>query len=415
LSAHQRVVVTGLGAVTPLGLDVASTWAGLIEGRSGAALITHYDASNMDVRFACEVKNFDPRSVMDHREARRTDRFTHLALAAAKEAVGDAGFSTERSDPDRCGVIIGTGIGGVGTLTDTIHTVDTKGPGRASPMAVPMLMSNAAAANIAIVYGLRGPCFSVASACATGNNAIGEAMETIKRGDADVMVAGGTEASIVPFALATLGNAGALSKRNDDPTGASRPFDATRDGFVYGEGAGMLILEDLEHALKRGARIYAEVSGYGMTCDAYHITAPVEGGEGLVRAMRIALAKAGLQPEQVDYVNAHGTSTLLNDKSETAALKTVFGAHAYKLAVSSTKSMIGHLIGAAGAVEAVASIMIIHSGVIHPTINYRTPDPDCDLDYVPNTARKVDVQVAISNSAGFGGHNSTLVFNKVSL
>ena len=414
----QRVVVTGLGAITPLGLDVASTWAGLLAGRSGAGPITSFDTSNMDVRFGCEVKGFDPRAFMDPREARRTDRFSQFALAAAREAMKDAGFGDESLagqgiDSTRCGVIIGTGIGGVITLAETIRALDQKGPGRMSPLAVPMLMGNAAAAHIAIAYGLRGPSYAITSACATGNNTLGEAMETIKRGDADFMVAGGAEAALVPFAIASLANAGALSKRNDDPQGACRPFDATRDGFVYGEGAGVLILESLDHARRRGAPIYAEFCGYGMTSDAYHITAPIEGGGGLARAMRIALAKANVQLGDVDYINAHGTSTPLNDKSETQAIKAVFGDHAYKLAVSSTKSMTGHLIGAAGAVEAIAVALMIKHNVIHPTINYRTPDPECDLDYVPNVARQAVVNVAMSNSAGFGGHNASIVLRKL--
>lgn len=413
MNPYQRVVVTGLGAITPLGLDVPTTWNGLIEGRSGAGPITLFDASNLDVRFGCEVKNFDPRAFMDHREVRRTDRFTQFALGAAHEALTDSNISRDNVDTTRVGSIIGTGIGGVQSLVDTICTLDRRGPARVSPLAVPMLMANAAAAQIAITYGFRGPSFSVVSACATANNAMGEAMEIIKRGDADVMVAGGSDAALVPFALATLGNAGALSRRNDAPTTASRPFDATRDGFVFGEGGAVLILESLEHAQKRGAHIYAEMCGYGATSDAYHITAPVEGGEGAARAMQLALAKAGLKPEDVDYINAHGTSTLLNDKSETAAIKTVFGKHAYKLAVSSTKSMTGHLIGAAGAIEAIVCVLTIKNDLIHPTINYHTPDPDCDLDYVPNVARKATVRVAMSNGFGFGGHNATVVFKKI--
>lgn len=411
---NQRVVVTGLGAITPLGLDVATTWNALLEGRSGAGPITLFDASNLDVRFGCEVKNFDPRAFMEARDVRRTDRFTQFALGAAHEALLDSGISKENVDATRVGSVIGTGVGGVQSLAETIRSLDQRGPARSSPLAVPMLMANAASAHIAIAHGFKGPNFCVVSACATANNALGEAMEIIKRGDADVMVAGGTDAALVPFALATLGNAGALSKRNDDPMTASRPFDATRDGFVFGEGGGVLILESLEHARKRGARIYAELCGYGTTSDAFHITAPVEGGEGAARAMKLALAKAGLQPEEIDYINAHGTSTPLNDKSETAAIKTVFGAHAYKLAISSTKSMVGHLIGAAGAVEAIACVLTIYNSIIHPTINYHTPDPDCDLDYVPNTARKATVRTAMSNGFGFGGHNATVIFKKVS-
>ena len=413
MNAYQRVVVTGLGAITPVGLDVATSWKALLEGRSGAGPITLFDASNLEVRFGCEVKNFDPRAFMDHRDVRRTDRFTQFALGAAREAVLDSGISKDNVDSTRVGTLIGTGIGGVQTLADTIRTLDSRGPARTSPLAVPMLMANAASAQIAITYGFRGPSFCIVSACATANNALGEAMEIIKRGDADVMVAGGTDAALVPFALATLGNAGALSRRNDDPTTASRPFDATRDGFVFGEGGAVLILESLEHAQKRGAHIYAEMCGYGTTSDAFHITAPVEGGEGAARSMKLALAKAGLKPEDVDYINAHGTSTPLNDKSETAAIKTVFGAHAYKLAISSTKSMTGHMIGAAGAVEAMACVLTIHDGVIHPTINYHTPDPECDLDYVPNIARKANVNVAMSNGFGFGGHNATVMFRKM--
>ncbi len=413
MSTNQRVVVTGLGAITPVGLDVATTWNALLEGRSGAGPITLFDASNLDVRFGCEVKNFDPRAFMEQRDIRRTDRFTQFALGAAREALLDSGISKDNVDTTRVGSVIGTGIGGVQSLVDTIRSLDQRGPARSSPLAVPMLMGNAASAHIAIAYGFRGPNFSVASACATANNALGEAMEIIKRGDADVIVAGGSDAALVPFALASLSNAGALSRRNDDPTTASRPFDATRDGFVFGEGGAVLILENLEHARKRGARLYAELCGYGTTSDAYHITSPVEGGEGAARAMKLALAKAALQPEDIDYINAHGTSTPLNDKSETAAIKTVFGAHAYKLAVSSTKSMMGHLIGAAGAIEAIACVLTIYNSVIHPTINYHTPDPDCDLDYVPNVARKATVRAALSNGFGFGGHNATVIFKKI--
>lgn len=412
MTIPQRVVVTGLGAITPLGLDVPSTWAALLEGRSAGGPITQFDTSGYEVRIGCEVKGFDPRSFMDHREARRTDRFTQYALGAAKEALTDSGISKENVDTWRVGVLIATGIGGVHSLVETVETIEQRGPARGSPLAVPMLMANAAAGNIAIMYGFHGPNFAVSSACASSNHALGESMETIKRGDADVMLAGGTEAALVPFAIATLGNAGALSKRNDDPAGASRPFDATRDGFVFGEGAAVLVLESLEHAQRRGARIYAEMCGYGATCDAYHITAPLESGEGAVRCMKIALAKAGLRPEDVDYINAHGTSTPLNDKSETAAIKQVFGPHAYKLAVSSTKSMMGHLIGASGAAEAIATVLTIHHGVIHPTINYHTPDPECDLDYVPNVARKAKVRAAISNGFGFGGHNTTIAFKQ---
>lgn len=413
MSAATHVVVTGLGAITPLGLDVPTTWAGLLEGRSGAGPIALFEQMNLDVRIGCEVKGFDPKAFMDHREARRTDRFTQFAVAAAREALLDSKLLDADVDKLRVGVVIGTGVGGVQTLADTVRTIDQRGPARTSPLAVPMIMPNAPAAHISITYGFKGPTLSVASACATSNTALGEAMEIIKRGDADVMVAGGSDAALVPFAVSTLGNAGALSKRNDDPTGASRPFDATRDGFVFGEGGAVLILESLEHAKGRGARIYAELCGYGTTSDAFHITAPVEGGEGAARAMQLALAKAHLRPEDVDYINAHGTSTPLNDKSETQAIKAAFGAHAYKLAISSSKSMFGHLIGAAGAAEAIASVLTIYRGIIHPTINYQHPDPECDLDYVPNVARKADVRVAMSNGFGFGGHNASIIFSKV--
>lgn len=408
----QRVVVTGLGAISPLGLNVADTWQGLLDGRSGGGPITLFDASNLEVRIGCEVKAFDPRDFMDHREARRTDRFTQFALAAAREAIADSGLTGSSYDATRVGALIGTGIGGVQSLVDTVHTLEQRGPARCSPLAVPMLMANAAGAQIAILYGYKGPNYAVTSACATGNNALGEAMEIIKRGDADVMVAGGSDAALVPIAIASLSNAGALSKRNDDPAGASRPFDATRDGFVFGEGAAVLILESEDHARKRSARVYAELCGYGTTSDAFHITAPAEGGEGAARSMQLALAKAHLRPDDIDYINAHGTSTPLNDKSETAAIKTVFGAHAYKLAVSSTKSMVGHLIGAAGAIEAVATVLTIYHSIIHPTINYHNPDPDCDLDCVPNVARKATVRAAISNGFGFGGHNATVAFKQ---
>jgi len=401
-----------VGAITPLGLDVASTWKGLIEGRSGAGPITSFDASNLEVRIACEVKGFDPTNYMDRKEARRADRVTQFALAATAEALRTSRLIITSENAHRVGVIIGSGIGGILSLLDAVMTMTTKGPQRVSPLAVPMLMANAPAGQVAISYGAKGPNFCVVSACATGNTAIGEGWETIRRGDADVMIVGGSEAALVPMAIAALANAGALAKGNDDPAGASRPFDATREGFVFGEGAGILILERLDHAVRRDAPILAEVIGYGATSDAYHITAPAEGGEGAARAIRLALDKAGIHPDEVQYVNAHGTSTPLNDRSETQAIKMVFGEHAYRLAISSTKSMLGHLIGAAGAVEAIAVIKTLTDGIIHPTINYRVPDPDCDLDYVPNVARRANVRVAISNSFGFGGHNAVTVFRR---
>jgi len=407
-----RVVVTGIGLITPVGNDTRSTWQSLLAGRSGAGPITHFDASGFEIRFGCEVKNFDPAAHLDFKEARRMARYTQFAMVATKEALEDARLTITPEMADRVGVLIGSGIGGVEVFIEAVRVYDAKGPRRVSPFAVPLLMANGASGQIAISFGAKGPNYAIVSACATSTHAIGEAWEIIRRGDADVMIAGGSEAPLVPIAFAALGNMGALSKRNDDPQGASRPFDALRDGFVSGEGAGVLILERLDHALARGAPIYAEIVGYGATADAYHITAPAEGGAGAAKAMQIALQKAGLQPEEVDYINAHGTSTPLNDVAETQAIKTVFGDHAYRIPISSTKSMVGHLMGAAGAVEAAVTVLTIKEGMIHPTINYQYPDPACDLDYVPNVARKANVRVAISNSFGFGGHNACLAFRR---
>jgi len=407
-----RVVVTGIGLITPVGNDTRSTWQSLLAGRSGAGPITHFDASGFEIRFGCEVKNFDPAAHLDFKEARRMARYTQFAMVATKEALEDARLTITPEMADRVGVLIGSGIGGVEVFIEAVRVYDAKGPRRVSPFAVPLLMANGASGQIAISFGAKGPNYAIVSACATSTHAIGEAWEIIRRGDADVMIAGGSEAPLVPIAFAALGNMGALSKRNDDPQGASRPFDALRDGFVSGEGAGVLILERLDHALARGASIYAEIVGYGATADAYHITAPAEGGAGAAKAMQIALQKAGLQPEEVDYINAHGTSTPLNDVAETQAIKTVFGDHAYRIPISSTKSMVGHLMGAAGAVEAAVTVLTIKEGMIHPTINYQYPDPACDLDYVPNVARKANVRVAISNSFGFGGHNACLAFRR---
>lgn len=407
---RRRVVVTGLGAVTPLGSDVSTFWENLLAGKSGVGPITQFDASNLEVRIAAEVKDFDPVALFGRREARRHDRFTLFALEAARQAVADAGLRFEQEDRDAVGVIIGTGIGGALTFLENYDVLLKAGPRRVSPFMIPMMMPNAAAAVIAITYGLRGPNICVSSACATGAHAIGEAAEMIRRGDAEVMICGGSEAVIHPLAVSGFANMGALSSRNDEPQRASRPFDANRDGFVLGEGAGVLVLESLEHAQARGARIYCELAGYGASCDAYHIAAPEEAGEGAALAMRRALADAGLPPEAVDYINAHGTSTPLNDRIETLAIRTVFGPHANHLAVSSTKSMIGHLLGAAGAVEAIVCVKTLETGWVHPTINYETPDPECDLDYVPNQARYLKPRVALSNSFGFGGHNGCLVF-----
>jgi 3-oxoacyl-[acyl-carrier-protein] synthase II len=406
-----RVAVTGIGMVTPLGNDTAASWEALKKGVSGTGPITHFDASAHETRIAAEAKGFDPLLYMDRKEIRRNDRFTQFALAATKQALEDAKLDTAPIAEDT-GIIIGSGIGGLVTMHEQFKLLFERGPDRISPFFTAMTPIDLAAGFISITLGLAGPNFAVVSACATGAHAIGEAYETIRRGDARVMVAGGAEAAIQPIAIAAFGNMHAMSRRNDDPQHASRPFDAGRDGFVMGEGAGILILEDLEYAQSRGARIYAELAGYGATADAFHITEPAPEGRGLVRAMRRALQKGGIAPEEVNYINAHGTSTPYNDRSETGGIKALFGPHAYKLAVSSTKSMTGHMMGAAGGVEAAISVLSIYHGVIPPTINYTDPDPECDLDYVPNEARQADVRVALSNSMGFGGHNAVLVFRR---
>jgi 3-oxoacyl-[acyl-carrier-protein] synthase II len=409
---RERAVVTGLGAVTPLGNDVPSFWTGLMAGRSGVGPITAYDASGEAVRIAAEVKDFDAAAILGRKKARRTDRFTHMALVAADEAVADAGLSFEGNGTDNnVGVILGTGIGGICTLLANADVRSARGSRRVSPLMVPMMMANAAAGEIAIKYGLHGQTMALASACATGNNAIGEAARFIREGSAEVMICGGSESAVHPLALAALSNMQAVSSRNDEPARASRPFDADRDGFVLGEGAGVLILESLTHAQRRGARIYAEIAGYGTSTDAFHITAPDEDGAGAILSMERALRDAGLEPERIDYLNAHGTSTPLNDATETRAIQKVFGEHAYRLPISSTKSMIGHLMGSAGAVEAVACVKSLETGVIHPTINQEIRDPACDLDYVPNQARETHPLAVLSNSFGFGGHNATIVFS----
>ncbi len=409
---QRRVVVTGLGAVSPLGNDVQSTWKGLVEGRSGIGPITAFDASGLEVRIAGEAKGFRPTDYLDVKEARRMDRFTQFAVVAALEAVRDAGLDIKGNNAEAVGVAIGSGIGGIQTIVDQVRVMEQKGPRRVSPFLVPMMIIDMAAGQVSIALGAKGPNVAVVSACATSAHSIGEAAEMIKRGDAEAMVAGGAEAPIIPIGIVAFIQAQALSTRNDEPQRASRPFDAERDGFVAAEGGAVLVLESLEHARARGARIYAELVGYGATGDAYHITAPPEGGEGAARAMRMALRKAGLAPHEVDYINAHGTSTPLNDRAETLAIKEVFGEHAHQLVVSSTKSMTGHLLGAAGALEAIACVKTIQEGVIPPTINYENPDPDCDLDYAANAARRAKVDVALSNSLGFGGHNCTLVFRR---
>ncbi len=410
---RTRVVITGMGALTPVGNDVPSMWDALVAGRSGAGPITAYDASDQSVRIAAEVKGFEPEVFLDYRTARRTDRFTQLVLVAADQAIVDAGITFPQNGPNtNVGIIIGTGIGGLHTLIENVAVMRERGPKRVSALMIPMMMPNAGAGQIAIKYGIHGMAISLSAACATGTNAVGEGVERIRRGAADVMICGGGESVMDPLALAALGNMGAVSRRNDDPEGASRPFDADRDGFVMAEGAAVLVLESLEHALARGAHIYAEIAGYGASCDAFHITAPDEDGAGAVLSMNDALRDAGLLADAIDYINAHGTSTPLNDRTETTAIRTVFGARADQIPISSTKSMVGHLMGAAGAVEAIVCAKTLETGVIHPTINYETPDPECDLDYVPNKARVTHPRTALSNSFGFGGHNATLIFQR---
>jgi beta-ketoacyl-acyl-carrier-protein synthase II len=402
-----------LGAVCPVGNDVGTAWQALVAGKSGVGRITLFDASGLGVQIAAEVKGFDSTALFGRRTVRRSDRFALYALGAAREAVRDAGLIFADEGTIDVGVLIASAIGGVTSLIDNVHVLEKTGPRRVSPFMVPMLMPNAAAAIISIEYGLRGVALSVSSACATGANAIGEAAEMIRHGRARAMLCGGCEAANQPVSIAAFHNMGALSTRNDEPQRASRPFDAERDGFVMGEGAGVLVLEDYDHALIRGARIYCELAGYGATTDAYHIAAPDESGNGAARAMSTALADAGLRSEQVEYINAHGTGTRLNDRVETRAIRSVFGQQADRLAVSSTKSMTGHLMGAAGAIEAIACVKSIETGWVHPTINLDTPDPECDLDYVPHQARLVKPTVAMSNSFGFGGHNACLVLRRL--
>jgi 3-oxoacyl-[acyl-carrier-protein] synthase II len=406
-----RVGITGIGLITPVGNDTASTWQALCAGQSGIGPITAFDASQHDVRFAGEVKGFDPQAYMDRKEVRRADRFIHFAIAAARQAVDDSGLDIA-SMPDDVGVVIGSGSGGLIVMENQFHVLYERGPDRISPFFITMMVADMAAGTVSMMLGARGPNFATVSACATGANAIGEAAEMIRRGDARAMVTGGTEAGITSMTLAAFDSMHAISRRNDDPQRASRPFDAERDGFVIGEGAGILVLEDLELARQRGAHVYAEVLGYAATSDAHHITEPAPGGAGLARALRRALKKAGVEPQQVGYINAHGTSTKFNDRDETAAIKSVFGEHAKDVPVSSTKSMTGHLMGAAGGVEIGVTALALRDGVLPPTINYQTPDPECDLDYVPNEARRRDIPVALSNSMGFGGHNAVVVLGR---
>lgn len=409
---RKRVVVTGLGTISPLGNDVSSLWQGILAGRSGVDYITHYDTSDHKTKFAAQVKGFDGAALFGAREARRMDRFAQFALAASMQAVQDAGLEINDDNRDRVGCVIGSGIGGISTLFEQVQVYNERGPSRVSPFLVPMMIPDTAGGMVAIYLGVRGPNLAVVTACATGTNAIGEAAEIIRRGQADVILAGGSESGVIPIAMAGLNAMTALSTRNDDPQRASRPFDLHRDGFVMGEGAGVLVLESLQHAQARRARILAEILGYGSTNDAYHVSAPAENGAGAARCMRMALQDAGMRLSDIDYINAHGTSTPLNDKSETAAIKTVFGDLAYRIPISSTKSMTGHLLGASGAIEALLCVKVLQDGLLPPTINYETPDPECDLDYVPNQARPLAVDRVMSNSFGFGGHNATIILGK---
>jgi 3-oxoacyl-[acyl-carrier-protein] synthase II len=412
-SGYKRVVVTGLGAVTPLGNTLADYWEGLVNGRNGIGLITHFDTTRHTCKIAGEVKGFDPLEYMDRKDAKRMDRFAQFGVAASKQALADAGFVINDLNAEQVGVIIGTGIGGIKVMEEQQEIYLTKGPERCSPFMVPMMIANMAAGLTAIQVGAKGPNSCTVTACAAGSNAIGDAFRLVQLGYAQAMICGGSEAAITPLPVRGFEAARALSTRNDNPAHASRPFDRDRDGFVMGEGSGILILEELDHAISRGARIYAEIVGYGMTCDAYHMTAPVPGGEGAARAIQLALKDAGLNPTQVSYINAHGTSTPANDPTETAAIKAALGEDAAKsIAISSTKSMTGHLLGGSGGIEAVAAVMAVAHDLVPPTINLEHPDEACDLDYVPNQSRRLPVEVALSNSFGFGGHNVTLAFRK---
>ena len=412
VETSRRVVITGLGSVTPIGNTTSAYWAGLCQGANGVAPITLFDASAHACRFAAEVKAFDPTGLIDPKEAKRWDRFCQFGVVAAKEALAQSGLLISDANRQRIGVIIGSGVGGLLMMESQAHVLKDKGPSRVSPFTVPMMIPNMATGLVAIALGAQGPSSAVATACAAGSNAIGDAFRLIQNGHADAMVCGGAESAITPLGVAGFASAKALSFRNNDPASASRPFDAERDGFVIGEGSGVLILESLSHAQARGAAILAEVVGYGSTCDAHHITSPTPGGAGGARAMALALLDAQLEAEQVDYVNAHGTSTPANDSNETAAIKTALGPRARQIPVSSTKSMTGHLLGGSGGIEAVAAVLAIGHGVVPPTINYQTPDPACDLDVVPNQAREQIINTALSNSFGFGGHNVCLAFRR---
>jgi len=407
-----RVVVTGMGVVSPVGIGVDRFWKAVVAGTSGVRRITAFDPTGYDCQIAAELKDFDPLQWVEKKEVRKMDLFVQYALAAGIMAVEDSALKVDDANRRRIGVLVGTGMGGIPMLVEQHRILLEKGPGRVSPFFIPGIIPNMASGRISMQFGLKGPNSCVSTACATGNHAIGDSLRIIQRGEADVMVAGGTEAVIAPLCVAGFSNCKALSTRNNEPERASRPFDKERDGFVMGEGAAVLVLERLEHALDRGASIYAEVCGYGMSADAYHMTAPAPGGEGAVQSMQAALRDAGLPPEAVDYINAHGTSTPYNDANETLAIKQVFGDHATRLPISSIKSMIGHTLGAAGAIEAVATILSLKHGILPPTINYEHPDPDCDLDYVPNTARELPIRVAMNNSFGFGGTNATTLLRR---
>ena len=408
----RRVVVTGLGVISPVGNDIDTFWPALLAGKSGIGPLTTFDASAFDSRIAGEVKGFDPTHYIEAKEARRMEKFAQYAVAVAKQAVVDSKLELSNEDTHRIGVLIGSGIGSLRIIEEEHKVYMEKGPSRLSPFLIPMLIVNEAAGQVSIALGLKGPNSCVATACASGSHALGDAFRVIQHGDADIMIAGGTESCITALGVGGFCALKALSKRNNEPQKASRPFDKLRDGFVMAEGAGLVVLELLEHALKRNARIYAEMIGYGMSADAYHMTAPDSTGSGASRAMCAALNDAHLKPEDIEYINAHGTSTALNDKIETLAIKNAFGAHAYKVAVNSTKSMTGHLLGAAGGLEFVVCCLSIRDSIVHPTINQEVPDPDCDLDYVPNVSRKMKINAAMSNSLGFGGHNATLVVKK---
>ena len=411
---RRRVVVTGIGLVIPTGIGVETAWKNVCEGKSGVGLLTRFDTNGFETKIAAEVKNFNPELYIDKKEIKKMDLFIHFAIAATKEALEDAQLAITPENSEQIGVIVGTGLGGLPSLERYHKILLEKGPGRISPFFIPMLIANLASGQIAIQFGPKGPNTCVVTACATGAHCIGDAFRTIVYGDAEAMIAGGTEANITPLTIGGFNAMKALSTRNDEPEKACRPFEKNRDGFVVAEGSGILILEELQFALKRNAKIYAELVGYGYTGDAYHITAPSPDGEGAVRCMRMAIKDAGLKPEDIDYVNAHGTSTPLNDLTETMAIKTVFGPHAKKVPISATKSMTGHLLGAAGSTEAIFTILSLHEGILPPTINYEEPDPQCDLDYVPNVARRQPLGIAMSNAFGFGGTNATLVFKKFS-